>query len=388
VQVANNKWIEIDVDAINSNLEQITNNLDQQHTRLIAVIKADAYGHGAAEVARILFNKGVNYFAVTYLQEALELRHAGIDSDILIFTPIINESDLKIAIDNKLTLTLTSYYDSQLLIGLSDGIENMVKVHIKIDTGLSRFGVKPDNKEEIYNIYYSLKQVSCVYIEGIYTHMAHSASSSSAYTQKQFASFMKVIEDLESKGYEIPMRHCANSAVFLKYGHMHLDAVRIGTLLSGQYPVGNFHHNLVLKDPFVFKCRLISVKSLSKGSYLGYYKTFKLKKSAKIGVIPVGYRDGLALEIANKPAGILDLIKTIAKTILRYLDSSLVSIQVKVCGKSYPVRGKVFMQSALIEFPADASINTGDEVEVPIKKILAGKDIERRYIRGKQTKEA
>ena len=376
-QILHNKWLEIDVNAVKSNLEAVKTMLEER-TRLMAVLKADAYGHGASNIARLLFQSGVDFFAVSFLYEALELRKAGIRANILIFSPLVDEDQVKEAIKNHLTLTITSSYDSQLIDNISQRLNQKVNVHLKVDTGLGRFGM---DTQEIIAVCNSLKENPNIYIEGIYTHMAEAAADDSNYTEGQFAQFMEVCQRLAAAGLKIPVKHCANSAVFLKYPHMHLDAVRIGTLISGQYPAGDFPKTLRLMDPYKFKSQIISLRNRKADTYLGYYRSYRLKAPAQVAVIPVGYNDGLALEIANKPEGIIDLIKKLVKMVLFYFDSPRFSLYIKIRGHSYPVRGKVFMQMSLIEIPLNVNVSVGDEVEIPIRKTLAAKNITKIYMR-------
>jgi len=163
---------------------------------------------------------------------------------------------------------------------------------------------------------------------------------------------------------------------------MHLDAVRIGTLLSGQFPAGEFSQRLDLLDPFKFKSRIISLKTLEAGSSLGYYRTYRLKEKAQIAVIPVGFNDGLALEVNNKATGLLDLLKILAKKILAYWNSPRFNIYVNIKGSSCcPIRGKVFMQMSMAEIPPDLDVEIGDEVELPVRKTLASKNLLRLYMK-------
>ncbi len=373
--VLSDKWIEIDVDAIKNNLLAARSRLDDK-TRLIAVLKANAYGHGAVETARILFQNGVDFFAVSFLSEALQLRRAGIRSSIMVFSPILREEELKEAINHHITITISSVYDWQVLEPITYGFNAEIRVHLKLDTGLGRFGL---SEEEALGLAPEIKKNPQVHLEGIYTHMADAASNPS-YTESQFASFMQTISRLRDLGIAIPVKHCANSAVFLKYPHMHLDGVRLGTILSGQYPAGKFESDLDLKDPYIFKSRIISLRTLTKGSYLGYYRSYRLKQDAQVAVIPVGFNDGLALEVANKPAGFVDMLKSMAKIMLIYFNVPRFSLQIKLNGQSYPVRAKVFMQMALLEIPISQDIHIGDELEVPVRKTLASRSIPRVYV--------
>ena len=374
--ISSNKWIEIDVDAIRQNLREIRSRLAGD-VKLIAVVKANAYGHGAEETARVLCQQGVDYFAVTFLKEALDLRKAGISANILVFAPLISENEIVQAILNNITVTVSSQSDWRLMENVIANMGKSVTVHLKIDTGLGRFGLGPD---EVRDLYMEMNRNPQVYIEGIYTHMAQ-AGSAKSYTEKQFAAFLEVVRDLEQHGgRKIPLKHCANSAVFLKYPHMRLDAVRIGTLLSGQHPVGDFPEVLNLRDPYKYKCRILSVRTLPKGSFLGYFRTYRLRRTSQIAVLPVGFYDGLAVEVANKPAGLKDLIKLQLKLLLGYLNVGRFNLGVKIHGRSCPVRGKVFMQTALVEIPPGLEVNVGDEVELPIRKTLASGNINRVYL--------
>ncbi len=371
----NNKWIEIDISAIKHNLQVIQNELAGK-SRLIAVLKADAYGHGAADVARTLYQNGVEFFAVTYLEEALELRKAGINSSILLFSPIIGEDELKVAMENNITLTITSFYDANLVDKLSRQLKITVNAHFKIDTGLGRFGIP---LAEILDIYKVFLDNPYVFIEGIYTHMAE--ASDKKYTLKQFTRFQKVLDLLEDNDIVIPIKHCANSTVFLKYPKMCLDAVRIGTLLSGQYPVGKMPHPFTLQEPFAFKTRIIAINEAAKGDFLGYFRTYRLKEDAKIAIIPVGFRDGLNIEVANPPTDFLDLLKILIRTFLRYFNWPRFTPQVEIKGEYYPLRGKIFMQMALVEIPLHIDVKVGDTVELAMRKTLIRGDIKRLYIK-------
>lgn len=373
--LSDNKWIEIDVSAIKNNLQQVRQYLDDR-VRLIAVIKANAYGHGSTEVARILYQNGVDFFAVSYLEEALEIRNAGIRASIMLFSPLIDEKQVLVAIENNITLVITSLHDCNLVNKVSSQLKSRVTVHLKVDTGLGRFGI---NEDELLDVCRSLLDNSYVYIEGIFTHMAE--ANNEKYTLKQFKDFMGIISKLENNDIKIPVKHCANSTVFLKYQNMHLDAVRIGTLLSGQFPVGNMPKPFSLSDPFTFKTRVIAVRHLEKGSFLGYFRTYRLKREAKVAVIPIGFNDGLALEVANPPTNFVDLLKILLRTLLKYFNFPRFNMNVKIKGEYYPIRGKVFMQMSLIELPVYSDVNVGDIVEVPMRKTLVSKNIKRLYIK-------
>ena len=367
-----NQWVEINAEAIIQNLREVKSILKEQ-VRLIAVVKANAYGHGAAGTASILESQGVDFFAVTYLPEALKLRRAGIRSDIMLLSPLISDRQIQEAVNNDITLTLSSKYHAQLVNQAVSESMRTVKAHLKIETGLGRFGMGTEEALEVCRI---LADNPLVKLEGIYTHMAEAVSASSC--QQQFELFSATIDQLASSGYNFPLQHCANSAAAVLYPHMQMNAVRSGTLLAGQYPVG-VQGEMQLRDPFKFKCRVISLTTHKKGSTLGYYRTYRLKMDAQIAVIPAGYVQGLALEVGNQPAGLVDLLKIVLKTILAYMGVRRFSKTVLMGGKSYPVRGKVFMQMAIVEIPFGEPIAVGNEVEVPVRKTLVAESVPRFY---------
>lgn len=375
--ITGDRWLEIDIDAIRHNLEQVKSLLNES-VRLIAVVKADAYGHGAVETARILYQNGVDFFAVAFLEEALALRRAGMRASIMLLSPLVSEDQLAAALENHITITVTSLYECGLLDQVSQRMNLKATVHLKVDTGLGRFGME---REELLEVCQTLKGNPCIYIEGIYTHMAEAASRNAAYTHKQFLHFTNMIDELKQAGFRIPVCHCANSAIFLKYPQMHLGAVRIGTLLSGELPAGKFNTKIELIDPFKFKTRVISLRTLPAGSYLGYSRTARLRREAKIAVIPVGFNHGLALQVANRPTSFLDLTKILVKKCLAYFNLPRFTLQAKINGYAYPIRGKVFMQMALVEIPLQDMVEIGDEVEIPIRKTLLARSLNRVYVK-------
>ncbi|NLO21936.1 MAG: alanine racemase [Syntrophomonadaceae bacterium] len=366
------QWVEIDTAAIVQNLREVKTLL-KAGVRLIAVVKANAYGHGALGTASILESQGVDFFAVSYLEEALKLRSRGIKSEIMILSPVTEEEQVMQGAQQNITLTLASAYDAQLIDRVSKRYELSLKVHLKIETGLGRFGLEGS---EALEICHSLSENPLIKMDGIYTHMVNASSTDSC--QQQFSLFQATIEKLQACGYHFTWQHCANSGVLALYPHMQMGAVRIGTLLSGHYPAG-VSGGLKLMDPFKFKCRIIAIKKCRKGSTLGYYGTYRLKRDAQIVVIPVGFINGLALEVGNPPSGWLDLAKIILKTILSFLGLNRFTRSVVIQGKNYPIRGKVFMQMALVEIPDDIQLSRQDQVEVPLRKTLVGDGIPRFY---------
>lgn len=360
------KWVEIDDEAILVNLASVRSLL-AEHTRLIAVVKANAYGHGLVPTARLLEGNGVGHFAVTFLSEAIELRQAGINGTILLLSPLVDEKSVREAVRAGVTVMISALGDAALADRISHAEQERLKVHLKIETGLNRFGL---STAEAVQVCRSLSQNPFIYIEGIYTHMAHAGARNPAYTLKQFQSFMQTVQELHREGFEIPIRHCANSAVTLRFPQMRLDAVRVGTLLSGQYPVGEMPRPVALQDPFQLKARVISIKQRPAGSSIGYFRSYRLKRAARIAVVSAGFSDGVAVDVANPPAGWLDAVKRAIKVFLVWLRISRFTAQVYIKGQPCMVAGKVFMQFTLVELPDDLEVAVGCEAWLPSKKTL------------------
>lgn len=372
-----NRWIEVNTDALVHNLQEVRSLL-KGNTRIIAVLKAEAYGLGAVETARVLARHGVDYFAVSFVHEAVEMRRNGIEGSILVFSPA-SPVEARTALEQDLTLTVASLADYQLLSTVTSGCNRRLRIHLKLDTGLGRFGLRQPEALEVARL---VQANGHLYLEGVYTHFAEAAARSPRYTFRQFTSFQKALRDMAREGIEIPIRHCCNSAAALRFPAMHLDAVRIGTLLGGQYPAGHVPTPLRLHNPYRFKARVVAVRELPPGSYLGYYRTYRTPKPVRVAVVPVGFADGLGMEAVSRPGSLLDLLKIVAKLAGSYLNFKRLALKVKLEGGDYLVRGKVFMQFCLVEFPVGFPLKVGDVVEVPVKRTLAARDVARIYLQG------
>jgi len=369
------KWIEVDFDAISHNLEEIRKRM-QDGTRLMAVVKANAYGLGAVPVTRELIKLGVDFFGVTFLREAMQLRDSGVSEDILIFSPLLYE-DYIAAIDNNLIVTVSSAGDLLLVEEAAGQLGVKARVHIKIDTGLGRFGLEAAEAEPVVKQAYTSEQID---LEGIFTHFAEATDD--ALTIQQFNSFVSLLESLQQQGIRIPLRHCCGSSAFLRHPHMHLDVVRLGTILYGQFPAGKARSDFHLRECYHFKARVAGIRHFRKGSYLGYYRTYRLPRDSRVAVIPVGLVDGFGVEAMPKPSGLTDLLKMWVKLIASFLNLNRTNLTATVKQHQVYIRGKVFMQFCLAEIPAGLEAETGDIIELPVKRTLASLAIPRYYVRG------
>ncbi|MDR6124710.1 alanine racemase [Bacillus sp. SLBN-46] len=290
-------WAEVSLDHIQANVIQFRQFIQQQ-SKLMAVVKADGYGHGAVEVAKAAILAGADYLGVALLDEAIQLREAGIVTPILIlgYTP---PRSVKEAIQYNITLTV---FDDEVLdkiIFQSAQLGKTAYVHLKIDTGMSRIGVT--SSEEALLLAEKVMTAEFVYLEGIFTHFSNADNEDPTYTYKQLQKFESILAYLDSKQIPIPIKHCCNSAATMNFPEMHMDMVRIGIALYGLYPDKTLKsHPIQLKQAMSLKTRIAALKNVKVSQPISYGCTWSPEKDSKIATLPIGYADGLSRLLSNK----------------------------------------------------------------------------------------
>ena len=332
-------WAEIDLDAIKYNIDSIKRRVDTKE--LIAVVKADAYGHGALDVSKTLVENGATKLAVAVITEAMELRHGNINTPIMIlgYTPLEFAADL-INYDIEQTIFDLEYATKLSEIELNLG--KKAKVHVALDTGMGRIGflINDNSLNEILKIS-SLKGLEVV---GIFTHFATADESDKNYSNKQYKKFTDFNEKLVSKGVNIPLKHVSNSGAIIDMPNTYLDGVRAGIVLYGYYPSEDvLKQNLDLKKAISIKTQVAHVKILDKNEYVSYGRKFKTERKSIIATLPIGYADGYSRALTGK-----------AKVIIN--------------GKFAPVVGTICMDQCMIDVTDIGDVHVGDEV------IVLGKD--------------
>ena len=278
-------WLHIDMDAVASNVRQIKSLTDD--VALMAVVKANAYGHGAVAVSTTALLNGATYLGVASINEAIELRDAGITAPILIlgYTPAW-AAGLAIRYDVAVTL-----YDTGLARAFDRAAREMnatVKAHIKVDTGMGRLGILPDDATLFFR---SLAKLNAIEIEGIFTHFSI-ADDDATYTGRQIEQFNTVVNLLKAAGYQFKYIHAANSAAILNHKDSHFTMVRAGIAMHGLHPSSDCKLPDVFKPALSWKTTIAQVKRLPNNSVVGYGNTYRTRGTEKIAVIPVGYADG------------------------------------------------------------------------------------------------
>jgi alanine racemase len=302
-------WAEIDLKAIAHNVRELKRIADP-NARLMAVVKANGYGHGAMEVARTALESGAEALGVARIDEGIDLRKAGFDVPILIFgyTPPVIAFKL---IEFDLTQTVYSY---QTAAALSEGVSasgKNIKVHLKVDTGMGRLGIlstlsdpgggPPIAAENPLREVQAICRLSGLRVEGIYTHFATADSSDKSYAKKQLTLFAELVERLRVAGLEFPVRHAANSAALIDMPESHFDMVRPGISIYGFYPSGEVNKaRVTLRPAMALKAKVIYLKDVPAGFKVSYGSTYETAKPTTIATVPIGYADGLNRLLSSK----------------------------------------------------------------------------------------
>lgn len=366
-------WIEVNLDAVAANYREIVK-LMQPGARCMAVVKADGYGLGAVEVAKTLQAEGCEAFAVTHVGEGLALRRQGITGTILVLGPSTPEEWTE-AIQEDLQLTCSELSTVRALSQLGEELEVAVAVHLKLETGMGRTGFLAPELAQLADV---LKAAAHLRVMGMFTHFARAGQRDHKYSELQYSRFQAMVADLAERGIEPVWRHVCNSAAFLDHPQWHHDLVRVGTLLIGHYPNPSFAARLKLQDPWSAKARIVHLRQVPKGTFVGYQSLYRTKRETQLAVIPLGYADGFGVEPHLTPQGWVDLIKIIIKNIAALFGIFLGQETVELHGTRIRVAGKIGMQLTVLDVGM-VGCEVGDEVKVPLRRTLANPRLPRIY---------
>jgi alanine racemase len=326
-------WTEIDLDAIASNVKNIKKLIGEKK-ELMAVVKGNAYGHDILEISSIVLTNGATRLAVARLEEAIFLRKSGITVPILILSLTLKQQ-AELLVSYNITPTVSEYTMIEKLSDSAFKEDKIVKVHLKVDTGMGRIGISPNH---VLNFIKKVKVLKNVEIEGIFTHFSVADEKDKTYTEKQFQKFMEVLTVLKKEGIRIPVKHVGNSATLLDFPHMWLDLLRPGISIYGLYPSREVQKTVKLIPAHTFKTRIVFLKELSMGESIGYGRTYTTKKKRTvIASLPVGYADGYNRLLSNQG-------------------------EVLVRGRRFPVIGRVCMDQTMIDVTNFPQVEIGDEV--------------------------
>ncbi len=288
-------YAKVNLDNIQKNIQTIKAKFGDS-VAVMGIVKANGYGHGAIEVANAMSEVGVSYFGVAAIDEALELRQNGISTPILILGQTFKQ-DFQSVVDNNITCTIADLDTGIKLSDFAVSIGKIVKIHIKIDTGMGRIGFQADadGYEQIKEVF-SLKGLD---VEGIFTHFACADAEDKTSVENQKKKFLDFTDKLFNEGYSVKIRHMYNSASVIDLDGYCGEMVRCGIMAYGLYPSENVNRNFKLYPAFEFKSSISFVKDVRKGFTVSYGSTYVTDKDMKIATVPVGYADGYPRYLSN-----------------------------------------------------------------------------------------
>lgn len=332
----NRVFAKIILDNIIFNIDSMKKNLPAG-TNMLAVIKTNAYGHGAVPIAKVLSERGiVKGYAVATIDEALELRKAGINDMILILGYVFPDSyeDL---VKYDICPTVISVDEAKALSAVGTKLDKDVKCHIKIDTGMGRIGyrVNEESADEIAEIFKLPHLIS----DGIFTHFAKSDEKDLSYTEMQFSKLLQMIKMLEDRGLKFNYKHCDNSAGILRFPEDSFNMVRAGITLYGLWPSPDVDHSFPLKPVLSLFARVCFIKDIPAGTSISYGGTFVSDRPMKVATIPIGYGDGYARTLSNKA-------------------------YVLIHGKKARILGRVCMDQMMVDISEIDDVKVGDIVTI------------------------
>lgn len=338
-------YAKIDISAIVKNISGVRSRIPQ-NTMIMAVIKADAYGHGAAVLASELQNKA-DWFGVSNVLEAVELRKSGITNPILILGYVAPAEYFDI-VENNITIAMFDYADAKKLSDLAVSRSKVANVHIKVDTGMSRIGyrVTEENADEAVKI----ADLPGVSVGGIFTHLARADESDKSSAKKQIEAFESFDKMLKIRGLDVHVRHVENSAAVMEMSSPY-EMVRMGIMLYGLYPSEEMSRSYKLYPAMELISHVSMVKTIEKGDGVSYGHTYIASDTKKVATVPVGYADGYPRCLSNKGAVLIDGVKC-------------------------PVLGRVCMDQLMVDVSHAENVSVGDDVilfgeDLPVDKVAA-----------------
>lgn len=326
--------LEINLDNLIYNIKTLKDSLKKE-TLIMAIVKADGYGHGAITVSKTFLENGADRLGVSILPEAIELRRSGVHGPIIIlnYTP---PSQFEKILEYDLIQNIYSYEEAKILSDMAYKMNKTATVHIKIDTGMGRIGFLPNEKSirDIKKIN-SLKNLK---IEGIFTHFSSSDEKDKSYTRAQYKKFKWVIDELESEEVYIKIKHVSNSAAILDLPEYDLNMVRPGIILYGYYPSLEVDRSRIdIKPAMTLKSSISNIKTVPKDTSISYNRVFTTKRRSIIGTLPVGYGDGYSRMLTGKA-------------------------KVAIKEKRIPIIGRICMDQMMVDLNALEDVDMKDEV--------------------------
>ena len=301
--------------------------------KIMAVVKANAYGHGAAVLAHEALHSGADFLGVARIHEGVDLRRSGVEAPILVFE-VPPEDQIGTALHHRLTLTVAGEGQAEAISRLAVRLNIPATVHAKVDTGMSRLGIP---HEGAVGVLARAAALPGMILEGLYSHFATSDEEDQEYARTQLTRFLNVIEHLRKAGVEVPLKHMANSGAIISMPEAHLDMVRPGIMLYGYAPRSGMPQRHPLRPVLALVSRVALVKTVPAGTPVSYNRRFTPASDTRLATVPAGYADGYSRLLTNRTSAL-------------------------IAGRRYPVVGTICMDQIMIDLGPESSVRAGDEV--------------------------
>lgn len=348
----------VDKQGLENNIRILTQRAG--NTVIWGVVKGDGYGLGCVSMAKLLAAHGIDHFAVTDVSEVRALRTEGFrENPILMMEGTCNPAEINELLDLDAILTVGTPEDAAAVNAAATQRSTVAEAHLKIDTGMGRYGFLPEQMDQIHGLYTGCPNIA---FTGIYTHFYDSGNA--VATQAQFDAFQKVVEEIRASGYETGMVHCCNSTAFWKYEHMHCDAVRLGSALLGRV---NFEGQTGLKRIGYCQAELEEIRTIPAGHTVGYGAGWKAKRDTRIAILSVGYYNGFGVDRGFDLWRFRDCVRGVLRYIKAFLKRK--ALYVSVNGADCRVLGHVGMVNMVIDV-TDCDCKVGDMARVDINPLL------------------
>jgi alanine racemase len=331
-QVIRPVWATVEEAALRENIRGIKTLVGPQR-KVMAVVKAEAYGHGAVRVAKLAVREGLDWLGVATPEEGIALRQAGLKANILVFAPCLPTQAVVYGAHD-LVPTVTTLESAVALSREAARRQREIRVHVKVDTGMGRIGFAADQAGAAIE---QIRALPYLIIEGLYSHFATADAADLSYARQQLATFTCLVRELTARGIEIPLKHMASSGGILNLPESYFDLVRPGLILYGLYPSPWCdREQLKLKPAFSLKTQVSFVKRVLVGTGISYGQRYHTEKATTIATLPLGYADGWRRMLSGKA-------------------------RVLINGEFYPVVGTICMDQCMVDLD-DAPVQVGDEV--------------------------
>jgi len=325
-------YASINLAALKHNLLQIQGHLAGD-CQILAVVKANAYGHGAAEISRALVQQGISRLAVASINEGIALREAGVTADIIVMVELFDEHVQEL-LTYRLTPVVTESRLLPILAKAAEAHKVSFPIHIKVDTGMGRLGFPPEDLASLFDALSSWKSLR---VEGFMTHLANSDGTDPSHTERQLQNFRGMLNQIAQRGLTIPFVHVANSAAIIRFPLAHFSMVRPGIMLYGYHTLPNSVLCPILKPVLSLRSTVIQVRTIHPGDSISYNRTFVATRKSQIAVLPIGYADGYSRRLSNNGS-------------------------VLIRGRRAPIVGIVCMDTTMVDVTDIGPVRTGEEV--------------------------